>query len=72
MIAVRQSALGARSSVRRPAVRGAAAGLMGLPPDMHSYALIPIGYPMGRFGPVRRAPLADVVYGDKWGQPYNA
>jgi nitroreductase len=45
---------------------------LGLPPDVHSYALIPIGYPMGRFGPVRRAPLADVIYGDKWGQPYKA
>ena len=42
-----------------------------LPPDVHSYALIPIGYPMGRFGPVRRVPLTDVVYGDKWGQPYK-
>jgi nitroreductase len=28
----------------------------GLPPDAHSYALLPIGYPTGRFGPVRRVP----------------
>jgi nitroreductase len=27
---------------------------LGLPADWHSYALRPIGYPMGRFGPVRR------------------
>jgi hypothetical protein len=33
-----------------------------LPPGAHSYALLPIGYPMGRFGPVRRIPLSDVVY----------
>jgi nitroreductase len=26
--------------------------------------------PMGRFGPVRRVPLADVVYEDRWGQPF--
>jgi len=44
---------------------------LGLPADVHSYALIPIGYPMGRFGPVRRVPLADVTYGDRWGQPYR-
>ena len=43
----------------------------GLPADVHSYALLPIGYPMGRFGPVRRVPLADVVFEDKWGQPYQ-
>ena len=44
---------------------------LGLPSDVHSYALIPIGYPMGRFGPVRRVPLVDVTYGDRWGQPYR-
>jgi hypothetical protein len=42
---------------------------LGLPPNVHSYALLPIGYPMGRFRPVRRVPLADVVYEDRWGQP---
>src|SRR3979411_2493896 len=40
---------------------------LGLPADVHSYALLPIGYPMGRFGPVRRIALADVVYEDRWG-----
>jgi nitroreductase len=44
---------------------------LGLPPNVHSYALLPIGYPMGRFGPVRRVPLADVVYEDQWGQHYR-
>jgi hypothetical protein len=38
---------------------------------VHSYALLPVGYPMGRFGLVRRIPLADVVYEDRWGQPYR-
>jgi len=37
---------------------------LGLPPSVHSYALLPIGYPLGQFGPVRRVPLADVVYED--------
>jgi hypothetical protein len=27
-----------------------------------------IGYPIGRFGPVRRIALADVVYEERWGQ----
>src|SRR5947207_10952070 len=42
-----------------------------LPYDAQYYVLIIIGYPMGRFGPVRRVPLADVIYGDRWGQPYR-
>jgi nitroreductase len=44
---------------------------LGLPPGVHSYALLPIGYPMGRFGPVHRIALADVVYEDRWGQAYR-
>jgi nitroreductase len=43
----------------------------GLPADMHSYAILPIGYPMGRFGPIRRVPLAEVVYENRWGQAYR-
>jgi nitroreductase len=42
-----------------------------LPRNVHPYAPLPIGYPMGRFGPVRRVVLADVVYEDRWGQPYR-
>jgi len=44
---------------------------LGLPPSVHSYALLAIDYPMGRFGPVRRVPLADVAYEDRWGQHYR-
>jgi nitroreductase len=44
--------------------------LFGLPAGVRSYALLPIGYPLGRFGPVRRKPLAEVVYRDRWGQSY--
>jgi nitroreductase len=44
---------------------------MGLPDDVHSYAILPIGYPMGKFGPVRRTPLESVVYQDRWGAPYR-
>ena len=39
-------------------------------PGFHSYAILPIGYPMGRFGPVARGPLAEVVYLDGWSKPY--
>ncbi len=45
---------------------------LGLPEGVHSFAILPIGYPMGKFGPVKRAALKDVVYQDKWGQAYTA
>jgi hypothetical protein len=46
------------------------AAALGLPEGVKSYALLAIGYPLGRFGPVRRIPLSEVVYRDRWGQPY--
>ena len=27
---------------------------------------IPIGYPMGRFGPVRRRPAEELTFFDRW------
>jgi hypothetical protein len=42
-----------------------------LPPGVHSYAIVPIGYPVGKFGPVRRGPLPNVVYQDRWGQAWD-
>ena len=44
---------------------------LGLPEDMHSYAILPLGFPKGKFGPVRRTAVSDVVYQDKWGTPYT-
>ena len=44
---------------------------LGLPPDLHSYAILPISYPMGRLELMRRVPLAEVAYEDQWGQPYR-
>jgi nitroreductase len=45
---------------------------MGIPEGFKSYAILPMGFPMGKFGPVRRAPRPDVVYLDKWGTPFGA
>jgi len=40
--------------------------LLGIPEDVHTLALIPIGYPLGRWGEAPRKPLAEVVYRDRW------
>jgi hypothetical protein len=44
---------------------------VGLPPTSTPMRFLSIGYPIGRFGPVRRVPLAEVVYEDQWSQPYR-
>ncbi|MGA0893589.1 MAG: nitroreductase family protein [Ilumatobacteraceae bacterium] len=40
--------------------------LLGVPKDYGIYALVPIGYPLGKFGPVRRRPVAEVLHWDRW------
>jgi nitroreductase len=71
LLAARALGLGATLTTLYLQFEKEAEAAMGLPADVHSYAILPIGYPLGRFGPVRRGALADVVYEDRWGQPYR-
>lgn len=41
--------------------------LLGIPDDVETCALIPLGYPRGHFGPTTRLPWQDVTYVDHWG-----
>jgi nitroreductase len=71
LLAARALGLGATLTTLYLNFENEAEAAFGLPPDWHSYALIPIGYPVGRFGAVRRVALEDVVFEDSWGQPYG-
>lgn len=54
LLAARAFGLGATLTTLYLAFEKEIEGTLGLPPDWHSYAIIPIGYPLGRFGPVAR------------------
>lgn len=41
-------------------------GLCGIPDDVVIAATIPLGIPEGNHGPVRRRPLSELVYEDRW------
>jgi nitroreductase len=71
LLAARALYLGATLTTLYLQFESEAEAAPGLPPGVHSYALLPIGYPMGRFGPVRRVALGDVVDEDRWGEPYR-
>ena len=71
LLAARALGLGATMTTVYLQFEKEAEAALGLPPNVHSYALLPIGYPMGRFGPVRRVSLTEVVYEDRWGQAYR-
>ena len=38
-----------------------------IPDDYGIVAMIPIGFPLGNFGPVRRQPVREVTHFEKWG-----
>ncbi len=68
LLAARALGLGATLTTRHLRYGAEVDAILGLPPDAHSYAIVPLGYPMGRFGPTRRAPLSEVVFDDRWGR----
>lgn len=70
LLAARALGLGSTLTTRHLLFEADAENALGLPPGVHSYAILPIGYPMGNFGLVGRGNLADFVYGDNWGEPY--
>ncbi|MGH7152690.1 MAG: nitroreductase family protein [Acetobacteraceae bacterium] len=44
--------------------------VLGLPADMSTYALMPIGWPLGHFGPLTRRPVSEVTFADRWNAPW--
>jgi len=45
--------------------------VLGLPPEVATYALMPIGWPEGKFGPLARKPVSEVAYADRWGNAWQ-
>ena len=66
LLAARALDLGATATtlglVDKPAVRE----ILGVPDTVEPYVLIPVGYPMGNFGPVTRLPVEETVRYDRW------
>lgn len=40
--------------------------LVGIPENVDTFALMPIGWPEGQFGPLSRRPLEEVLHIDRW------
>jgi nitroreductase len=45
--------------------------LLKLPPEAKNMAMIPVGWPRGKFRPVRRTPVAQVAFIDEFGNPFD-
>jgi nitroreductase len=71
LLAARALGLGASLTTRHLFLEEESEKALELPPGVRSYAILPIGYPMGNFGPTGRGDLADFVSLDRVGQPWD-
>ena len=66
LLAARALGLGATPTTLALGDRAAVAEALHLPPFMAAFCLIPIGYPLGRFGPVTRKPVEQIMRWNQW------
>ena len=67
LLAARALGLGATLTTRHLLHGGEVDEILRLPEGVRSYAIVPIGYPIGNFGPVSRS-MEGIVFSDTWGQ----
>jgi nitroreductase len=46
--------------------------VLGIPENVATFALMPIGYPTKKYGPLTRKPVSEVTYADSWGNAWPA
>ncbi len=72
LLAARALGLGATLTTRHMIFGDEVDAILGLPEGVKSFAIVPVGYPEGRFGPVRREPLESFAHDGEWGKPFTA
>ena len=66
LLAARALGLGATPTTLGLRDRDAVHDTLHMPPGLEAYCLIPVGWPMGRFGPVTRLPVEQTMRWDRW------
>ena len=66
LLAARALGLAATPTTFANSDRNAAREVLNLPEDIQPFCLIPVGYPMGNFGPVTRKPVTEIMRWDRW------
>ena len=67
LLAARSLGYGGVITMWHQAVEAELRQLLEVPGNVAMAACIPLGLPQGHHGPVRRRPLQELVYGDRWG-----
>lgn len=66
LLAARALGLGATPTTIVFRDRAAVKAVLNLPAAIEPVCMIPVGYPLGRFGPVTRQPVQEIMHWDRW------
>jgi nitroreductase len=67
LLAARASGLGGCLTTVHLLYEAETKAALGIPEDVDTFALVPLGFPRDRFGPLRRKPVDEVTFLDTWG-----
>jgi len=67
LLAARGLGIGGTITTLHPVVDERVKALVEIPDEAQIVYCVPLGYPRGRFGPLNRKPLREIVSEDKWG-----
>ena len=68
LLAGRSLGIGGNITTLHPTVDGRVKTLFNIPDQAQVVYCVPMGYPRGRFGPLNRKPLNEIVSQDRWGE----
>ena len=71
ILACRGLGLGTVITTNHIRCEGEVKALLGIPEEVSTWALMPIGWPVDKFGPLARRPLNEVVHADRWGAAWS-
>lgn len=69
LLAARALGLGAAPTTLGLMNQSAVREALAMPKTMGALCLIPVGYPLGKFGPVTRKPVIEIMRFDQWSSP---
>jgi nitroreductase len=66
LLAARALGLGATITTWHHMIEGEFKAALGIPAKINTYAVVPIGWPVGNLGPTARLPVQEVIHRDRW------
>ena len=66
LLAARALGLGATPTTLPMSNREAFRATLDLPANVEAFCVIPVGWPLGRFGPVSRRPVEEITHWERW------